>query len=123
TKKVSLAPGQALSDFNVFRLVAEAWGVGEMFRRWQSPEAVFGILQQLSRDQPCDITGIEGYAMLDRERGVQWPFARGDALVEHERRLFEDGRYFHADGRARLLFETPRPLPEATSEAYPLLLL
>ena len=123
TKKVALAPGQALSDFHVFRLVAEAWGVGEMFQRWDTPESVFRILQELSRGQPCDITGIDGYAVLDRERGVQWPFARGDALVEGERRLFEDGRYFHADGRARLLFEAPRPLPEATSEAYPLLLL
>src|SRR4029077_14123092 len=40
-KKVSLAPGQALSDLNIFRLVAHYWGCGEMFRAWVSPEAVF----------------------------------------------------------------------------------
>ncbi len=31
TKKVRRAPGQALSDFSIFRLVANAWGCGEMF--------------------------------------------------------------------------------------------
>ena len=40
-----------------------------------------------------------------------------------ERRLFEDGVFFHADGRAKLLFEDPRPLPEPTDERYPLILL
>ena len=30
-KQVSRAPGQALSDFRIFQLVAEAWGCGELF--------------------------------------------------------------------------------------------
>src|SRR4030095_9458502 len=88
-----------------------------------SPEAVFQLLKELSRGQPCDITGIEDYAMLDRERGVQWPLAEGQRPSSSERRLFEDGRFFHADGKARLLFEAPRPLPEPTTESYPFLLL
>ena len=46
-KKVARAPGQALADFHIFQLVAEAWGCGDMFRRWSSPEAVFQILKQL----------------------------------------------------------------------------
>ena len=40
-----------------------------------------------------------------------------------ERRLFEDGRYFHPDGRARFLYEDPRPLPEPPNDRFPLLLL
>ena len=36
-KKVARAPGQALADFSIFRLIAEYWGCGEMFRRWTSP--------------------------------------------------------------------------------------
>lgn len=35
----------------------------------------------------------------------------------------EDGRFRHPDGRARFLFEDPRPLPEAPGERYPFLLL
>jgi assimilatory nitrate reductase catalytic subunit len=55
-KRVARAPGSALSDFNIFRLVAQYWGCGEMFARWSSPEAVFQILKELTRVQACDIT-------------------------------------------------------------------
>jgi len=120
---VSRAPGQALADFHIFRLVADAWGCGDMFRRWSSPEAVFQIMKDLSRGQPCDITGIADYGMLDREGGVQWPLPEGTPLASGERRLFEDGKFFHPDGRARLIVEDVRPIPEATSRDYPLTLL
>ncbi len=123
SKKVARAPGQALSDFNIFRLVADAWGCGDMFARWHSPEAVFQILKELSRGQPCDITGIKDYEMLDRAGGVQWPLPEGATLSASERRLFEDGRFFHPDGKARLIHDDPRPIPEAVSRDYPLALL
>ena len=44
-KKVARAPGQALSDFNIFKLIAQYWGCGKMFEKWSSPEAVFEILK------------------------------------------------------------------------------
>ncbi len=75
-KKVAPAPGQALSDFRIFRLVADAWGCGEMFRRWTSPAAVFELLKRLSAGQPCDITGIRDYRMLAEQGGIQWPLPR-----------------------------------------------
>ena len=56
---------EALADFSIFRLVADRWGCGGMFDRWSSPEAVFGLLKELSRGRPCDITGISDYRMLD----------------------------------------------------------
>ena len=43
-KKVRRAPGQALADFHIFKLVAHYYGCGSMFDRWESPEAVFEIL-------------------------------------------------------------------------------
>jgi assimilatory nitrate reductase catalytic subunit len=123
-KQVRRAPGQALSDFRIFKLLAEAWGVGEMFRRWSSPEATFGILKRLTKGRPCDITGIDGYAMLDERRGIQWPLPAGESVERlAERRLFADGAFHHQDGRAKLIFEEPAPLPETTSEAFPFLLL
>ncbi len=169
-RKVARAPGQALADFSIFKLVAEYWGCGEMFRAWRSPAATFQILKRLSAGQPCDITGIDGYDMLDDRGGIQWPFPAaaeampgavprdqagerrddfcGDAAavlpgaVPHdpsgatppvegastgtpacERRLFEDGRYYHPDGRARFVYEDPRPLPEPPNDRFPLLLL
>ena len=124
TKRVAASPGAALADFSIFKLLAEAWGCGSMFAEWTSPEAVFGILRRLSRGRPCDITGIDGYQMVDEAGGIQWPFPEGSSCgYGEERRLFEDGRFYHPDGRARFLFEEPREVAEPTSEDYPLVLL
>jgi anaerobic selenocysteine-containing dehydrogenase len=38
-----------------------------------------------------------------------------------ERRLFEDGHFFHVDGKARFVWSEPRPLPEAPDAQYPFL--
>jgi len=122
-KKVRKAPGQALADFQIFRLVADAWGCGDMFKKWTSPAAVFESMKELSRGQPCDFSGIRDYAFLDERGGVQWPYPQEGAHEHPERRLFEDGRFFHPDGRARFLFEGPRPITEQPSASYPLLLL
>ena len=78
--------------------------------------------------------------MLDRCGGIQWPYpassetcvaGRAESGVREsapipirtERRLFEDGRFYHADGRARFLCESPRPFPEQPNPKYPFVLL
>ena len=123
-KRVSAAPGQALADFTIFRLLADAWGCGDLFEEWTEPEAVWSILTRLSRGRPCDLSGVDGYDTIDRAGGVQWPCPDGVPVVAGaERRLFGDGRYFHADGKARFVFAEPTALPESTSTQYPLVLL
>jgi len=126
-RSVTKAPGQALSDFRIFRLVAESWGCGHLFANWTNPESVFQTLKQLSSGQPCDITGITDYRMLDELGGVQWPCKPHDAATlqynTNERRLFADGRYFHADGRAKFIFEEPQPQHEPPDAEYPFTLL
>jgi assimilatory nitrate reductase catalytic subunit len=122
-KKVSRAPGQALSDFHIFKLAAAYYGCGTLFEEWDSPESVFQILKRLSAGRPCDITGIADYRALDQAGGVQWPYPSKNPDPSQERRLFADGRFYHADGRARFLFEQPRDLPEPTGTSYPYQLL
>jgi assimilatory nitrate reductase catalytic subunit len=125
-RKVARAPGVALSDFAIFKLIALYWGVGDMFSRWTSPEATFQILKELSRGQPCDFSGVRDYAHLEAQRGIQWPWRSEEAASgepDRERRLFTDGQFHTADCRARFRFDPPRPPPEATSEAFPLFLL
>lgn len=122
-KRVTRAPGQALADFHIFRLIAEYWGCNGMFSRWTSPEAVFGLLKEISRGQPCDISGIRDYQMLDERGGVQWPYPETGADDAPERRLFAEGRFYHADCRAKFLFAEPTPMPEAPNARFPLLLL
>ncbi len=90
-RKVARAPGQALSDFAIFKLIAEAWGCGSQFARWSSPAATFGLLKELSRGQPCDFTGIRDYAHLEANGGIQWPFpAAGATGVSDSRSTIED---------------------------------
>jgi len=144
-RKVAQAPGEALSDFAIFRLLGEAWGCGDWFQRWTSPAATFRLLQELSRGRPCDITGIQNYAHLAEEGGIQWPWTSADAqpaepeaqpddLSPHpprqprsqpapERRLFADGRFFTPDERARFIHEIPRRAPETTDSEFPFVLL
>jgi assimilatory nitrate reductase catalytic subunit len=145
-KKVAKAPGQALSDFNIFRMVAQYWGCSPMFEEWQTPEAAFNILRRLSAKRPCDITGISSYEMLDACGGIQWPFserkkaeggmqngatgADEDRSSFHlhtsafkERRLFQDGKFFTEDERARFNFDSPRPAAEIPDGQYPFVLL
>ena len=142
-KRIRRAPGQALSDFHIFRLVAEAWGCADLLREWRTPEAVFELLKRLSRGRPCDITGIDGYRAMDALGGIQWPFSQAmreavldsasgaalETLAEtrvaeiRERRLFADGRFHTADGRAIFHYSSPQPLPEPTDDQYPWVLL
>jgi len=126
-RKVSRAPGTALSDFAIFQLIAQAWGCGEMFARWSSPAAAFALMRELSRNQPCDFTGIRDYDHIEASGGLQWPFTEADAganaTPDTERRLFADGRFFNPDARALFLFSEPVALPEPTDTNYPFLLL
>jgi assimilatory nitrate reductase catalytic subunit len=128
TKAVRKAPGIALSDFRIFRLIANAWGCGDEFAEWTDPEAAFRILRDLTKDRPCDITGIGDYDHLDHEGGIQWPFPQSSisnhqSRIPRERRLFEDGRYYTPDGKARILFSPPEDVPEPADAEFPFTLL
>jgi assimilatory nitrate reductase catalytic subunit len=125
-KKVRRAPGQALADFNIFRLIAHYWGCEHLFREWTSPHAAFQILKRLSAGRPCDISGIKDYQHIEISGGIQWPWplaSSPDIQPRTERRLFEDGCFFHADGKARFIFEAPREAPEKPDAEYPFILL
>ncbi|MEM1303806.1 MAG: nitrate reductase, partial [Planctomycetota bacterium] len=122
-KRVRRPPGEALPDYSIFRLVAEYWGCGDMFREWRTPEDGFEFLKKLSAGRPCDITGMGDYASVDHSGGAQWPCVEPVAEAEQQRRLFADGRFYHPDERARFLWEEPREMPEAPDAEYPFLLL
>jgi anaerobic selenocysteine-containing dehydrogenase len=126
--KVRRAPGQALADFHIFRLIAHYWGCEDLFRGWTSPEAVFRVLQRCTENQPCDIMGINGHEMLRKSGGVQWPLSRDqgskfEVSSFKERRLFADGKFFTPDKRAKFVFDPPEAPPEQCSEEFPFILM
>jgi anaerobic selenocysteine-containing dehydrogenase len=109
-------------------------------------------MSRLSAGRPCDFTGIVDYKMIDREGGIQWPLPASKAAtvatsaapsspgaapaapaaeptvpayppIVRERRLFEDGRYYHPDGKAKFQFGPPQPIPEPVTSEFPFALL
>jgi assimilatory nitrate reductase catalytic subunit len=84
-------------------------------------------MKEFSRGQPCDITGIRDYKHLDEEGGIQWPLpaavTSGEWRVTSERRLFADGKFFHADCKAKFIFDLPRPVAEPANAEFPFVLL
>ncbi len=122
-KKVSAAPGQALADFYIFKLLAKYWGCDKLFANYTKPEDAFQMMKKISAAQPCDITGIEDYQHIDKQGGIQWPYPLGKEPKEKQRRLFENGKYYHADGKAKLLFDPIKPLPEEVTPEFPFALL
>ncbi|WP_254510824.1 molybdopterin oxidoreductase family protein [Anatilimnocola floriformis] len=122
-KKVARAPGQALADFSIFRLIAHFWGCEELLENYDQPAKVFQLMKELTRGRPCDFSGIDGYEMLERAGGIQWPLPAGTELKETERRLFANGKFFHVDGRAKFHFTEPQAMPEPACGQFPLVLL
>ena len=73
-KKVARAPGQALSDFNIFRS-SPIIGAARSLRPTGLPrKPSFRSSRNAPAGQPCDISGIRDYRMIDECGGIQWPW-------------------------------------------------
>lgn len=119
-----VSPGEAKPDFEIFQMVAKAWGCADLFKNWTHPEAAFNIIKKLTKGLPWDITGIKSYDMIIEQGGIQWPYPETSSeLPEQERRLLEDGKFYHPDGKAKFIFENIVPAPEEPDEKFPFILL
>jgi len=114
-------PGEARPDFDIFLAVAEKLGCREeLYPGWQTPEDAFNEWRRVSRGRLCDYSGIS-YGLLESEGAVQWPFPEGSS-AQATSRLYEDGQFRTADGRARLICADWQPFPEQPDRAYPFVL-
>ena len=112
--------GESRSDFDIFLAVAETLGCrAELFPGWRTPEDAFNEWRRVSRGRLCDYSGIS-YQLLSKS-AVSWPLPEGAAPAA-ESRLYEDGVFPTADGRARLLCAHWEPFPEQPNREYPLVL-
>lgn len=119
-------PGAARADWWILSQVAQRMGYGAAFG-YRHPSEIFSEHAALSgfENHGARAFDIGLLAGLDRQqwrqmKPVQWPV--NGQHPDGCRRLFSDGRFFHADGRARLLPVTPRLPQNAVSLRYPLVL-
>ncbi|MGX4641592.1 molybdopterin-dependent oxidoreductase [Massilia sp. SYSU DXS3249] len=122
------APGEARADW---------WALCEVARRmgfdgfdYDGPHAIFDEHARLSGWRNGEegagrrVFDMSGMAGMDRQaydalEPVQWPVARQGGGTA---RLFADGRYAHANGRARFVATPPRLPVHAVDADYPLAL-
>ncbi|MEO5671658.1 MAG: molybdopterin-dependent oxidoreductase, partial [Ramlibacter sp.] len=78
-------------------------------------EAIWNEHRESTRGRDLDITGMS-YALLD-ETPLQWPMKAGEA--QGKVRLYEDGVFPTADGKARFANIAYRPVAEPRESRYP----
>ncbi|MFP5407926.1 MAG: molybdopterin-dependent oxidoreductase [Gammaproteobacteria bacterium] len=111
-------PGEARADWAIVTDFAQRLmpDMGARLFPYTSAEAVFNEHRETTRGRDLDITGLS-YALLDQVP-QQWPFPEGAA--SGQARLYADGVYPTASGRARFHAAPYRPVAEAIDARFPL---
>lgn len=116
--KLAEPPGEALPDWKIASLFAEAMGYGDKFG-YESAEQIFAEFAALTKNTFCDYSGVN-YARLKGEGPLQWPCRTETA--EGQARLYEDGRFSTPRGKAHLLAVEHAEPVEGPDADYPLVL-
>ena len=119
------APGQARDDWriavDVARLIEQRLPArrldGASLFPFDSAESVWNAHRDSTRGRDLDITGLS-YALLEQPQ--QWPFPTGASTGQA--RLYGDGRFPTADGKARFVAPAWRPTAELRDARYPVAL-
>ncbi|MBS3963196.1 MAG: molybdopterin-dependent oxidoreductase [Methylomonas sp.] len=121
--------GDAKPDWWIISQVAHRLGYGAAFD-YQTPADIFrehAALSGFENDAEHGVRDfdISGLANLDdvayaELQPVQWPV--NPAFPEGRARLFDDGRFFTASGRAQFVAATPKPPAHPVDADYPLVL-
>ena len=111
-------PGEAKSDALIICDLARKLGK-ERFFPFASTREIYEELRIASRGGLADYYGIT-WERIEDELGVFWPCP----AVDHPgtRRLFEDGRFYHKDGKAHFQTTEWRDSGDPLDAEYPILL-
>ncbi|MBE9139713.1 nitrate reductase [Nodosilinea sp. LEGE 07088] len=117
-------PGEARPDWEIFAEVGRRLGFAQQFAFTTSAE-VHREFAQLTQGRPCDMTGVS-HARLATLGPIQWPCPDSEtpdtAATKHDKRLYTDGTFATADGRARFAPVHEKGLAEPPDERYPFVL-
>ena len=109
-------PGEARLDWKILVDLAHRLGRGQYFP-YGSTEEIFTELRRASHGGTADYGGITWQRVVD-EQGVFWPCpTEGHPGTE---RLYEGGRFYTPNGRAKFHPVRFRPPAEVVDDAYPI---
>ncbi len=111
-------PGNAWPDSQIYIELARRLGKEKYFP-YRHPREIFDELRRASEGGAADYRGIT-YEKIDRQLGVFWPCPSEDHPGTP--RLFEDGKSFHPDGKARFVVAEYRPSGDPVDDDFPLYL-
>ncbi len=120
------APGEARHDWEIVVDFARRLGAkldhpaAERLFPYADVEAIFNEHRESTRGRDLDITGLS-YALLERQGPQQWPFPEG--ATAGKQRLYEDGVFPTADGKARFVAVKHQPTADVPDADYPVSLL
>jgi assimilatory nitrate reductase catalytic subunit len=111
-------PGEAREDWRIAVEFSKKLFPGKKgLLNYETPEDIFNEHRETTRGRDLDITGLS-YALLDERGPQQWPFPEN--AREGKKRLYQDGVFPTASGRARFVRTPYRPVAEDADARYPL---
>ena len=113
------APGQTRHDWQIAvefaQRLEQEMGIGASLFPYPTPESIWLEHRESTRGRDLDITGLS-YAMLEQSPR-QWPLTEGQA--EGKIRLYEDGIFPTADGKACFANVAYKPVAEPRESRFP----
>ncbi len=113
-------PGQARHDWeivvNIARRIETLLGRARTLFPYTTPEQVWNEHRESTRGRDLDIAGLS-YAMLTAQGPQQWPYPEGARAGRQ--RLYEDGRFPTASGRATFANTRYQPPVDSVDSRFP----
>ena len=114
--------GEARDDWSIFAEVGRRLGFADKFN-FQSSADVHSEFVQITRDRPCDMTGIS-HAKLAKLGVMQWQASDQHPEQDqvHNKRLYTDLQFHTPDRKARFGAYQSKGVFEIPDEQYPFIL-
>ncbi|HEY8101613.1 MAG TPA: molybdopterin-dependent oxidoreductase [Burkholderiaceae bacterium] len=119
-KSVLPKPGETRHDWEAViqfaRKLEQLMGKQHTLFPFTSTEDIWNEHRESTRGRDLDITGLS-FKILEEQGPQQWPFPEG--ATSGKKRLYEDGIFPTASGRARFVNTVYKPVAEPVDARYP----
>jgi assimilatory nitrate reductase catalytic subunit len=113
-------PAETLHDWEIVidfaRRLERMLGKMETIFPYASTEEIWNEHRESTRGRDLDITGLS-FRILEQQGPQQWPYPEG--AVTGKKRLYEDGIFPTANGRAKFVNTAYKPVAEPVDARYP----